>query len=707
MNKLVKLVEQFHQRRPLCLGRARNPRFLTPVVFLRLCLVGLLACVPFLTAPANATGFKDASILAKSGPVAIGGMLRGSVVWEAWRRRFVSDAGRVVDTGNGAFSHSEGQGFGMLFAAAAADRAAFDQILTWTTLNLHTRNDNLAAWRWMDQPRAKQDRHNASDGDILIAWALAEAADYWSDLGYLAAAQAMTQDIATKLIKPTHAYGPVLVPGAEGFGPRERPDGPIVNLSYWVFPAFPRLAQIYPAFDWNAVVQSGLDLIDHAQFGNSKLPTDWLSLAKPTLAPAQGFDAQFGYDALRIPLYLYWADATTADRLSVFNSAWANGAAIVAVAPHGTAQALAEPGYQAVAALVRCSCEGKTYPESFYRFSEKQNYYPATLHILSLFAATMHGGPCLDRGAMGQILAHDWLPRIGSLERLEAQFDVASDQPATPAPKLGQPAAPKGRVVAAEVGDMPKDVDIFSYLRLIAGAFTVLTGLYFLVRHVNQKPEDEAADESNANWRPAPGQYDLVPRTLPENPFTSSNKLGTLAAEIEAAAAASVRLSRTVGLIYFEFPALAAFEAQSGAEASDNLVVLLAQDFRRGLRATDHVAILNRRQILVSICLLAGRTDLETIAARLTATARRRDLIEAHAPSSPAGLAIYPLDGYGGLELIEAAKRHCLELRPDAASGPVFHEETVVTPAPPHPLETHKRSKPRPSDKTHTPQPAA
>jgi hypothetical protein len=516
----------------------------------------------------------------------------------------------------------------------------------------------------------------------------------------------MAADIASKLIKPTRAHGPALLPGAEGFGPRERPDGPVVNLSYWVFPAFPRLMQIYPTFDWRGVIESGLNLIDRAQFGESKLPPDWLSLATPVLAPAQGFDAQFGYDALRIPLYLYWADAATPDRLSVFNAAWANGAAIVAV-PHGTTQALTEPGYQAVASLLRCSCEGKKYPESFYRFSENQNYYPATLHILSLFAATMRGGPCLDPGEMSQLLAHHWQPRIGSLERLEADLDAASDRPATPAPTLGGPAAPEGSVVAAEVGAMPKDVDIFSYLRLIAGAFTVLAGLYFLVRHVNQKPEDDAADESNAPWQPAPGQYDLVPRTLPENPFTSSNKLGTLAAEIEAAAAASVRLSRTIGLIYFEFPALAAFEAENGAEAADQLIVSLAQDFRRGLRATDHVAILNRRQLLVSICLLTGRTDLETIAARLSAAGRRRDLIDEQARSSPAGLAIYPLDGYGGLELIESAKRHYRELRPDDASVPVFHAETLVTPAPPHPHETHKRSKRRPSDKAHTPQPAA
>lgn len=679
----------------------------------RLCFAGLLACFASYAAPARAAGFDDAAILSRSGPVAIGGMLRGSPVWESWRGRFVTEAGRVVDTGNGAFSHSEGQGYGLLLAAAAGDRAAFDKILTWTTLNLHIRNDNLAAWRWTGQSRAKQDLHNATDGDILIAWALAEAADYWNDPGYLGAAQAMTRDVTTKLVKPTRAFGPVLMPAAEGFGPKERPDGPVVNLSYWIFPAFYRLAQIDPTFDWNAVMQSGLDLIGRAQFGKAKLPTDWLSLAKSTVAPAQGFDERFGYDALRIPLYLFWADATTPDRLRAFDAAWSKGAAIVA--PQGGGENLAEPGYQAVAALLRCSCQGTGYPKSFYRISENQHYYPATLHILSLIAATMHGGPCLDRGEMGRVVAHDWQPRTGSLERLEsgparptyAQTPDA-DIPTPPASKAGGAPSSKRRPAAAEVGDMPQDADILSYLRVIAGAFTVLAGLYYLLSRADEQAEEEQTEaQDRAPWTPAPGQYDLVPRTLPQNPFTSSNRVEVLADEIEAAAEASVRLSRTVGLIYFEFPALAAFEAENDPESADHLIASLAQDFRRALRGTDHVAILDRRQILVSICLLAGRKDLETVASRLTAAARRRDLVDEGAPSLPAGLAIYPLDGYGGRELIESARRHYRELRPEIPSA-APRAETCMAPPPAHePHHARKRSRRRPSRKTQTPQPAA
>jgi endo-1,4-beta-D-glucanase Y/GGDEF domain-containing protein len=666
-------------------------------------LLALLAAFVSRPRATEAGGFYDAAIVAKSGPVAIGGMLQGSPVWEAWRRRFVTEAGRVVDTGNGAFSHSEGQGYGLLLAAAAADRATFDRILAWTTLNLRTRKDSLVAWRWTGARRAAQDRHNASDGDILIAWALAEAADFWNDPAYLNAAWAMARDIAAKLVKPTRAFGPVIMPAAEGFGPKERPDGPVVNLSYWVFPAFHRLAQIDPSFDWSAVLRSGLDLVESAQFGRSKLPTDWLSLAKSPAAPAQGFEERFGYDALRIPLYLYWADAVTPGGLRVFDAAWSTGAAILGPQTDaGAGQALAEPGYQAVAALLRCSCQGAPYPESFYRFSENQHYYPATLHILSLIAATMRGGSCLDLHEMSRILSHNWQPRIGSLERLEADLEPAAYVQTPPEP-VGYAAPPKGYAVAAEVRDMPQDADLFSYLRIIAGALTVLAGLYYLLSRPDSESGDERSDDQAAigsAWTPAPGQYDVVPRTLPQNPFSDSNSLPALARELEAAAEASVRLSRTIGLIYFEFPAIAAVEADHGAQAADDLIAALAQDFRRAVRATDNVAILNGRAILVSICLLSGRKDLETIASRLTAAARRRDMLEEDGPSLPAGLAIYPLDGYSGLELIESAKRRYRELCPQTPEAPAPQIETTVA-QPPRPPQARKRSRRRPARKTH------
>lgn len=668
-------------------------------------IAAMLAALFLQLLPARAYNADDTAAVALGGPITIGGMLKGSPVWDSYRRRFISEAGRIVDTGNGGFSHSEGQGYGLLLAVAAADRQTFDQILTWTTLHLDTRNDNLAAWRWTDSSRRSQDKHNASDGDLLIAWALAEAADLWSDQGYLSAAQAITHDIVGKAVKATRNFGPVLMPAAEGFGARERPDGPVVNLSYWVYPAFYRLAQIEPEFDWNALMQSGLDLLGAAHFGSSDLPPDWLSLATKAVAPAQGFEVRYGYDALRIPLYLFWADAVTPERMLPFEAAWPTGAAIVDRS--GTATALAEPGYQAVAALLRCGARGAKYPQSFYRFAENQNYYPATLHLLSLMAATMHPGACLDPRAISEIVSPDWKPQTGALTRLTSE-NVVMAAPAPVASAAARPSPRKARPVAKENGDMLEDADLFSYLRIAAGVLTVLAGLYYLLSRQGEPRAEDQADAGSGGWQPAPGQYDVVPRTLPKNPFSGLANGAVLADELEVAAAASVRLSRTVGLIYFQLPTLAAFESQYGAAAAETLMDTLAQDFRRAVRATDNVAILSRSEILVAVCLLASRKDLETVASRLTAAARRRELIEEGAPSLPVGLAIYPLDGYSGAELIESAKRHHRELLPRQEEPP---QEAPRAAAQQAEATSHtrvrKRSRRRPARKSQAPQPAA
>src|SRR5437870_11246021 len=80
-------------------------------------------------------------VVAAGGPGACG----ADTDWETFRQEFV-DAGRVVDTGQDRISHSEGQGFAMLFATHYDDRATFDALWQWTQRNLQVRQDALLAW---------------------------------------------------------------------------------------------------------------------------------------------------------------------------------------------------------------------------------------------------------------------------------------------------------------------------------------------------------------------------------------------------------------------------------------------------------------------------------------------------------------------------------------------------------------------------------
>src|ERR1041385_3970391 len=79
------------------------------------------------------------------------GFARGDIIdaeWGKYRDRFVTDQGRVIDTRNRGISHTEGQGWGMLFAETAGDRVSFDRIWNWTQSKLQRRDTALFAWRW-------------------------------------------------------------------------------------------------------------------------------------------------------------------------------------------------------------------------------------------------------------------------------------------------------------------------------------------------------------------------------------------------------------------------------------------------------------------------------------------------------------------------------------------------------------------------------
>jgi endoglucanase len=300
--------------------------------------------------------------------------------WHDFAARFVTAAGRVVDSGQGGISHSEGQGIAMLAAAAQGDRERFDRLWRWTAQELQVREDRLLAWRW-EAERGVTDRNNASDGDLLVAWALARAYQRWGDAAQRDAAAELARAIRTRLLRQT-AFGPVLLPGREGFEPAE---GPVVNLSYWVFPALRALAAVDPAPEWAALEASGLAILGAARFGRWQLPADWLQLRGDKLVPAPGFPARFGYDAWRIPLYLHWAGLATPQRLAPFHEYWAHfdGARFLAawtllsddsVDSHG-----ASPGMRAVVALVRGQ------PMSPY--GADGDYYSAALALAARLAA--------------------------------------------------------------------------------------------------------------------------------------------------------------------------------------------------------------------------------------------------------------------------------------------------------------------------------
>lgn len=182
----------------------------------------------------------------------------------------------------------------------------------------------------------------------------------------------------------------------------------------------------------------------------------------------------------------------------------------------------------------------------------------------------------------------------------------------------------------------------------------------------------------------------IAARTLPISPFAPSADPMALGRQIEVAAEACVRLDSKIGLIYFEPPTVAESRNTGGGAAATVMVAALAAELRRWLRPADHVEVVNQNQIVCCICPLETRQDLESVAKRMCAIVRRMGLAGNGALEAPvpAGLAMYPIDGYSGQELIDCARRDYFRNTENVADAPLI--EQTKAPAP----RAQKRIKP-------------
>jgi len=232
-----------------------------------------------------------------------------SAGWADFAARFLAPDGRVIDTGNGNISHSEGQGYGLLFAEAAGDRVAFDRIWNWTRQTLARSDVNLFVWRYDPTvPEPMSDPNNATDGDMLIAWALSRAASRWGGADYAEQSGRIRAAVLARLVRPFGGRT-LLLPGLQGFAAS---DHMTINPSYYVWPALDAFATA-DANSWRTLIADGERLMKDMRFGSFELPTDWVDVAvNGVLAPAAGRPPRFGFDAIRVPLYLIWSGRTNA-----------------------------------------------------------------------------------------------------------------------------------------------------------------------------------------------------------------------------------------------------------------------------------------------------------------------------------------------------------------------------------------------------------
>lgn len=315
-------------------------------------------------------------------------------LWESYRERFISSDGRIIDKANRQISHSEGQGYGMILAVSADDRATFEKIWQWTRNNLQVRGkDRLLAWSWGQRLNGEWnvlDLNNATDGDLLVAYALLKAGERWNDPALRSEAVNLVQDIK-KHVTVNAGEIPVLMPGYYGF---DKEQGLVLNLSYYVYPALEAFARFDDQNLWSRIIRGGLNLLDRACRPPWNTPPDWIFVRGDSVDVYKERSPRFGYEAIRVPLYLAWAGHHDALRRWAPILDWFERTGTlplwIDVVDSAISLTDAPGGFYAVWAVVARSIgRPKTAEDLWVRArekvpQEKDDYYSTSLFLLSL-----------------------------------------------------------------------------------------------------------------------------------------------------------------------------------------------------------------------------------------------------------------------------------------------------------------------------------
>jgi len=227
--------------------------------------------------------------------------------WHDYKKKFLARDGRIQDIYQNGCSHSEGQGYGMLLAVSNNDRPAFDLIWDWTKNNLQVREtDHLFCWLWGKRPNGKWeviDFNNASDGDVLIAWALLMASEKWHEERFLLEAKMIIASIREELsFALDHRL--YILPGYYGF---LNDKYLTLNPSYQIPSAYQDFARVDDPGFWQKACSDALDFLKRAEFSEWRLPPDWVRVNRENagIEPASR-GPLFGFDAYRVFLYISW-----------------------------------------------------------------------------------------------------------------------------------------------------------------------------------------------------------------------------------------------------------------------------------------------------------------------------------------------------------------------------------------------------------------
>ncbi|MGE3246355.1 MAG: hypothetical protein AB7F96_02315 [Beijerinckiaceae bacterium] len=245
---------------------------------------------------------------------------------------------------------------------------------------------------------------------------------------------------------------------------------------------------------------------------------------------------------------------------------------------------------------------------------------------------------------------------------------------------------------------LPAQIDIPDGLFALAGAAGLLALLFAGAKGFARRRRLKTLRCSRAAVRPLPaadashGSQYLervahtdstievldAPRVLLENPYGAELPGLSLEDRVKVAAEASLRHSRTIGLILFDTASMSAV-ANGARGPNTEIAIEMCERFATKLRPSDGIADFGGR-VGVFISLLKTKDDLAKIAARLLAVASQTAEEHGLKLENKPGTAMYPIDGYGLDELLQSAQMRIVPMIGGEAVQP------QLTANPPTPL---------------------
>jgi len=233
--------------------------------------------------------------------------------WYHFKDRFIEQNGRVIDRYNNV-SHSESQSYGMYFAVTYGDKKTFDSIYNWTNQNLTRNREGLYGWKWGEREDGSWgmiDGNNATDGDMWIVYSLLLAYEKWGEKRYLNDAKGLMHNIKEHTVLQIRGKT-FLLPGSYGFS---KDDHIKLNPGYYI----PFIFEKFYVYDhdqiWKNLVSDSIKMFKKSTLSQLKVHPNWINYNFHTSeCDAINGESIFGFDAIRIPLFLAYYYRQTGNR---------------------------------------------------------------------------------------------------------------------------------------------------------------------------------------------------------------------------------------------------------------------------------------------------------------------------------------------------------------------------------------------------------